>query len=186
MIQKLQRAKNVLCGGCIMAVIYAPHSDYYINMIWWTMDTIHGLPLYSAPWTFYQHSLYELWMLYNVFQLSFKLLPAACFMYTYSRTMNSSHVYMIIPRSNFIGQWMRIGGTFFSVKHWTLFIWHVIIYCHFHGCNWIYLMTENCILAQVVICTLLSLDVWFLNPRLAHVGFVVDRVGWEQIFLQVL
>jgi hypothetical protein len=93
--------------------------------------------------------------------MSFELLHAVCFINTYSWTMNSSYVYMIIPRSNFIGQWMRIGGTFSSVKHWTLFIWHVILCCHFHGCNWIYLMTENCILAQVVICRLLSVDVWF-------------------------
>lgn len=68
MIQKSHRAKYVLCGGCTMAVIYIPHFDYYINMIWWVMGTIHGLPLYIAPWSFYEHSLCELWMLFSVFQ----------------------------------------------------------------------------------------------------------------------
>lgn len=93
--------------------------------------------------------------------LSFRLLPAVCFINAYSRTLNSSHVYTVIPRSNIIDQWMRTGGTFSAVKHCTLFIWHIILYCHFHGCNWIYMMIENCILSQVVIRRLLSVNVWF-------------------------
>ena len=43
-------------------------------MIWLAMGTIHGLPLYSAPWSFYQHSLCELWVLFKDLQYAFVIM----------------------------------------------------------------------------------------------------------------